>query len=78
MGLVAAWVVSWFNRKSASFVDCASKREDLELVGQWLADGSLKVDIDSTFPIKDLDKAMARQADKSKVGRVNIKVLDGW
>jgi len=75
--LVAAKFVGLFNGKTASFVECDSNRKDLELIGQWLVDG-LVVDIDSTYPIRDIQKAMVRQQDKSKVGRVVVEVLGGW
>lgn len=77
LSLVAGMFVSMFNGKRASFVECDSKVNDLQLVGEWLADG-LVVNVDSTFPIRDIDKALSRQQDKSKVGRVVIQVLGGW
>jgi len=77
LSLVAGMFVSMFNGKKTSFVECDSKLNDLELVGKWLADG-LVVDIDSTFPIRDIAKALSRQNDIAKVGRVVIQVLGGW
>jgi len=77
LSLVAAWFVSFFNGKRVSFVECAPKRKDLELVGEWLADG-LVVDIDSTYPIRNMKEALLRHKEKTKVGRVTIDVLGGW
>lgn len=75
--LVAGKFVSLFNGKTSAFVECAPQRKDLELVGEWLADG-LIVEIDSTFPIRDMQSALARHGDSSKVGRVVIEVSGGW
>jgi alcohol dehydrogenase len=77
LGFVVGKFISLFNGKSSGFVQCAPKRKDLELVGEWL-EGGLIVDIDSTFPIRDMKSALARNGDKSKVGRVVIQVSDGW
>ncbi|CAB9511967.1 furan-3-one reductase [Seminavis robusta] len=66
-----------FRSKNAGFVECHSKEEDLALIGKWLDEGDLTIPIDSTFPIKEMDAAMKKQAGKKK-GRVVIKVADGW
>lgn len=78
MGLLGAMVLSLFNGKKAAFVECHSKRQDLELVGGWMSNGSLKIDVDSTYAIKDIRKALERQGNKAKVGRVVIQVEGGW
>jgi len=78
MGLLGAMVLSFFNGKKAAFVECHSKRQDLELVGGWLSNGSLKIDVDSTYAVKDIRKALERQGNKAKVGRVVIQVEGGW
>jgi NADPH:quinone reductase-like Zn-dependent oxidoreductase len=76
--LFAAMLLSWFNGKNAKFIGCRSKREDLDLVGKLLKDRSLHIDVDSVFPVSDLEKAMERQSSDLKLGRVVIKVKDGW
>jgi len=76
-GLVAGKFVGLFNGKTASFVMCDSNQKDLELVGKWLTDG-LVINIDSTYPIRDMQEALVRQQKKAKVGRVVIEVLGGW
>lgn len=78
MGLLAAMVGSFFNGKKTAFVEVHAKRKDLELVGEWLSSGSLKVDVDSTYAVKDFRKALERQGNKARVGRVVIQVEDGW
>lgn len=66
-----------FSSKRCHFVQVASRRADLELVGGWLADG-LQVTIDSTHPIADLGAALARQNARDRVGRVVVDVAGGW
>jgi NADPH:quinone reductase-like Zn-dependent oxidoreductase len=66
LSLVAAMCLSWFYGKSASFVQCAPKRIDLELVGGWLANGLVVAEVDSTYPIRDLKKALLHHGDKLK------------
>jgi NADPH:quinone reductase-like Zn-dependent oxidoreductase len=77
LGFVAGKLLSLFNGKTTGFVQCVPKRKDFELVGEWLM-GGLVIDIDSTFPIRDMKNAVARYSDKSKVGRVIIQVSGGW
>jgi NADPH:quinone reductase-like Zn-dependent oxidoreductase len=80
--LVMGMVLSFFFRrenKSVKMVQCHSNRADLDLVASWLIiDKKLLIDVDSTYDIKDIEKAMARQQDKAKVGRVVIRVEGGW
>jgi len=64
--------------KKASFIECHANKEDLDLVGGWLLDGSVRIEIDSTYRIKDMRSALDRQGDSSKVGRVVIDVENGW
>jgi NADPH:quinone reductase-like Zn-dependent oxidoreductase len=76
--LLAAIFLSIFNGKKAKFIECFSKREDLDVVGKWLQEGKLRIDVDSTFPVRNLEQAMTRQNDKSKLGRVLVQVDHGW
>merc|ERR1712113_329171 len=78
MGLLTATILSLFNGKKASFVEAKSIDKDLEIVGGWLSSGTLKVDIDSTYSIKDIGDALKRQVDKAKVGRIMLEVEGGW
>ena len=66
-----------FTSKHCRFIQVASKREDLELIGGWLADG-LDVPIDSRHRIADLGAALERQVDRDRVGRVVVDVAEGW
>ena len=63
--------------KRCRFVQVASKRADLELIGGWLSDG-LVVPIDSRHRIADLDVALKRQTDRERSGRVVVDVAEGW
>jgi NADPH:quinone reductase-like Zn-dependent oxidoreductase len=63
-----------FCKKRIAFVECHSKRADLELLGKWLEDGLVKIPIDSTFNISDIGAAIEKQNGKKK-GRVVIRKL---
>ena len=75
--LITGMVRALFSSKRCHFVQVASKRADLELVGGWLSDG-LDVPIDSRHRIADLDAALLRQTDHGRVGRVVVDVADSW
>ena len=77
VGLFMGKFVSIFNGKSSMFIECKSRRDDLELIGAMLEDG-MCVDICSTFKIKDINRAIVKQADRNKIGRVVIEVEGGW
>jgi NADPH:quinone reductase-like Zn-dependent oxidoreductase len=78
LGLYVGMFLSFFNAKGSKFVECKSTTEDLKLVGSWLDEGKLKIDIDSTYPIRNLEAAVTRQSDPSKIGRIVIQVDGGW
>jgi NADPH:quinone reductase-like Zn-dependent oxidoreductase len=63
--------------KRASFVVVKSTRADLEQLAAWAMDG-MKVPIDSTFPVRDVVKALARMKKGGMKGRVVITVEDGF
>jgi NADPH:quinone reductase-like Zn-dependent oxidoreductase len=75
--LITGIVRTLFSSKSCHFVQVASKRADLELVGGWLSEG-LEVPIDSRHPIADLGAALKRQNDRGRAGRVVVDVVEGW
>jgi NADPH:quinone reductase-like Zn-dependent oxidoreductase len=75
--LITGMVRTLFTSKRCRFVQVASKRADLELVGRWLSDG-LEVPIDSRHKVADLGAALRRQSDRGRVGRVVVDVADGW
>jgi NADPH:quinone reductase-like Zn-dependent oxidoreductase len=75
--LLAGMARALFTSKRCHFVQVASRRKDLELVGEWLGSG-LEVPLDSRFPIAELDAALRRQRDRERAGRVVVDVADGW
>ncbi len=75
--LVMGMARALFTSKRCRFVQVASKRADLELVGGWLSDG-LEVPIDSCHKIADLGSALKRQLDRGRIGRVVVDVAEGW
>lgn len=78
LSFALAKALSFFTGKKSEFVEVHSNREDLELVGSWLEDGLNGVAIDRVLPIKDLEKALERQKDPAKIGRIVLKVKGCW
>ena len=77
LSLYTAKLFGMFTGKKSEFIECHSKKDDLELIGEWLV-GGMPVAIDSTYKVKDLTKAMSRQRSRNKRGRVAIQVEEGW
>ena len=75
--LVTGMARALFTSKRCRFVQVASKRADLELVGGWLSDG-LEVPIDSRYKIADLATALRRQTERGRSGRVVVDIAEGW
>lgn len=74
---VWGYLNSLFSKHTVAMVSCKSKRVDLELIGSWLSD-DLPVPIDSRYPVKNLEQAVARLKDRSKSGRIVVDVEGGW
>jgi NADPH:quinone reductase-like Zn-dependent oxidoreductase len=77
LALFTGKIRALFTSKNCHFVNVASKRADLELVGDWLNSG-MEVPIDSRHKIADLETALKRQTDPERSGRVVVDVVDGW
>ncbi len=77
LSLITGKARALFTSKRCRFVQVASRREDLELVGGWLSDG-LVVPIDSRHGIADLGAALARQREPTRAGRVVVDVDGQW
>lgn len=75
--LVAGTFLGFFNGKSAKMVTVESKRQDLDRISSWISDG-LKIEIDSVYDIGNIGTAMKRHQERSKVGRIVLKVDGGW
>ena len=76
-GLITGKARALFTSKQCHFVQVASKRADLEFVGDWLS-GGMDVPIDSRYQVADLGDALARQLDRDRAGRVVVNVEGGW
>jgi NADPH:quinone reductase len=63
--------------KRAAFLVVLSKRADLELLAKWALQG-LKVLIDSSYPVRDVPKALSRLAQGGMKGRIVINVEGGF
>jgi NADPH:quinone reductase-like Zn-dependent oxidoreductase len=63
--------------KRAAFVMVASRRTDLEQLAAWATEG-MTVPIDSTFAVRDLNKALARLAKGGMKGKVVVSVDGGF
>ena len=67
-----------FSSKKSGWIDLVEcKRSDLEIIAGMLTSGQADVPIDSTYKIKDIAEAAARNAGK-KTGRVVVQVENGW
>lgn len=71
-------ILSLVSSTSVKFVACKPVQEDFKLAGEWMENGTLKIDVDSQYKISELDKAIEKQKDTSKIGRVVIQVDNGW
>jgi NADPH:quinone reductase-like Zn-dependent oxidoreductase len=71
------WFYQLITGKKIGVVMCASKKEDLELVGKWMTDGTLKIEVDSEYKVSDFDNAWKRHKGP-KQGRVVLQVEGGW
>lgn len=77
LALMTGMVRALFSSKKCHFVQVASKKEDLELVGSWLSEG-LEVHIDSRYKISELGEALKRNMDKNRIGKVVVDIDQGW
>lgn len=71
------WFCRFVTGKKIAQVMCAPKKEDFELVGKWMTNGTLKIEVDSEYKVSDFDQAWTRHKG-SKHGRVVIQVDGGW
>ena len=63
--------------KRAAFVVVQSRRADLEQLAAWVAQG-MTVPIDSTFPVRDVARALSRLKAGGMKGRVVVDVEGGF
>eukprot|EP00977_Amphora_coffeiformis_P028364 scaffold34938_cov261-Amphora_coffeaeformis.AAC.3 len=75
--LLWGFLASIFSSKGVHMVEVKPHQADLMMIADWMAQGQLKIPIDSTFKIKDITDAIHRQR-QHKSGRVVIQVHNGW
>jgi NADPH:quinone reductase len=66
-------IASLFSMTRTRFLMVKSKAADLQLLGEWLADG-LEVHLDSTIPVWDVANGLARLKKGEVLGRVAVDV----
>lgn len=76
-GLFLAIPMARLSGKRASFIVVKPRRADLDLLASWASSG-LVIPVDSTFPVRDVGKALARLAQGGMKGRVVISVEGGF
>ena len=65
--------------KRCRFAQVQSKRDDLELLGQWIADGmELPILVESRFPVRNLGEALQKRLDPARSGAIVVDVQGGW
>ena len=74
-GFVLGALRALLSPRRCSMVVVASRRADLEQLGEWMADG-LEVPIDSRHPVKELGAALRRATERGRKGRVVVDVAD--
>jgi NADPH:quinone reductase len=68
-------MLSLFSSTHVRFVNAKCKKADLTLLAGWLANG-LEVPVDSTIPVRDVAKGLARLKNGEVLGRVVVDVPD--
>jgi NADPH:quinone reductase-like Zn-dependent oxidoreductase len=72
------WLYPCMYKKSFRFIHVVSNQKDLNLLSRCLVDGSVKVPIDSIHKMTEFADAWERQNDRTRRGRVILKVDGGW
>jgi len=75
--LVVGKLMTLMSSRRAALLVVKSRREDLELLGRWLAEG-MAVPIDSRFRVADAGRAIDRLGQGGMRGRVVVDVAGGW
>jgi len=75
--LVVGKLMTLVSSRRATLLVVKSVREDLELLGRWLAEG-MAVPIDSRFRVADAGRAIDRLGQGGMRGRVVVDVAGGW
>jgi NADPH:quinone reductase-like Zn-dependent oxidoreductase len=74
---IADKVRSLFASSGTAFVIVKANTADLQLLGGWLESG-MKVTVDSTIPVRDVGKGLAKLQQGGVLGRIVVDVLHGF
>ena len=75
-GMLRRMIGGKFVRLDARGMLAKPNTADLEVLGAWLADGSLKPAISDTVPLADAPAALARVADGHVAGKIVVRVAE--
>ncbi len=75
LGYAKDMITSFFSSTKNRFIMVKSKANDLKLLGEWLSTG-LEVHLDSTIPVRDVAKGLARLQKGETVGRIAVDLLN--
>lgn len=77
--LLLGFFQSLVSGKRCKFAQVQSKREDLELLGQWISNGMpLPISIESRIPVRNLGEALEKRLNPSRSGAIVVDVEGGW
>jgi len=77
--LFSGFLQALVSGKKCKFAQVQSKREDLELLGEWTLEGMpLPISIESHFPVRDLGEALHQRLKPSRSGAIAVTIEGGW
>ncbi len=72
--LLAGFLQSLVTGKRVRFVGVKSKKQDLELIAQWVESGALKPTVDRQFPLSALPQALGTLASGKAKGKIALSL----
>ena len=77
--LLAGYFQSIISGKRCRFAQVQSKRDDLDLLGQWISNGmELPITVESRFPVRNLGDALKQRLNPSRSGAIVVDVKGRW
>ena len=77
--LLAGFFQALVSGKRCRFAQVKSKRDDLDLLGQWISNGmELPITVESRFPVRNLGEALQKRLDPARSGAIVVDVKGGW
>jgi D-arabinose 1-dehydrogenase-like Zn-dependent alcohol dehydrogenase len=76
-GIFLSMPVARLQGKHAGFAGVLAKRADFELLAKWVSEG-MQIPIDSTYPVRDVGKAIGRMTQGGMKGRIVVTVEGGF